>query len=237
VPAFPTTPTVLGNRELRHAVALQLEKLGAEVAAQLANAQREIEARVTAAEQAEHSRLNRLANGIRTLDQCASISEVLGSLADAVAQEAERAAVLVARSDGLRGWRFVNFDTMPSDGRALMFPFDAAGVLSNVVSSGFPAMGVFTPEGGLDGVTLPRFAQTQDDRHVVVFPIPVAGQTVEVVYADNPTTEVSYDVARWPAILGVIGRYAGRVLETMTLRQAKALGTTRAQTPSSSGNA
>jgi hypothetical protein len=55
----------------------------------------------------------------------------------------------------------------------------------------------------------------------------VGGSVVAVLYADGPGADKS-EKPYWPAFLDVLARHAGRVLETITVRQAAGLMTGKA---------
>ena len=170
---------------------------------------------------------DRLAAGLKTLDDATSLGDVLDGLTRLACQETGRAVVFLVREDRLRGWRAVGFDAVEmivgSD-----LPYDQTGVVGEAAKSG---AGREHPNG--DSSSLPAFATGNGSRHALALPVVVGGSVIAVLYADVAQTDRP-DEPRWPVILDVMARHAGRVLEAMTLRQAAALWTHRAHTHSSS---
>jgi hypothetical protein len=201
-------------------------------AAQLALARAEAERAVaeaaertrTDAHEAELAAIARLVDGIRLLDEGSALGSVLDGLAECASREVERAAVTIVNGDRLRGRKFKGFDRA---GRPTSFDLDldAAGLLSSVVRTG---AGVSRSAAGdtedqdTGQAELPAFAQGAGPRHAVALPVIVGGHVVAVLYADEPQP-VTPSAARWPAMLEVLTRHAGRVLEAMTVEEATGL--------------
>ena len=169
---------------------------------------------------------DRLAAGLKTLDDATSLGDVLDGLTRLACQETGRAVVFLVREDRLRGWRAVGFDAVDmivgSD-----LPSDHTGVVGEAAKSG-----VAREHQNGDTSSLPAFATGNGSRHALALPVVVGGSVIAVLYVDVAQTDTPEE-PRWPVILDVMARHAGRVLEAMTLRQAAALWTDRATTQSS----
>jgi len=175
--------------------------------------------------QLDQEQTGRLVDAVRRLDDARSLGEVLEVLAQSAAREAERVAVLIARGDRLTGWSVMGFGERASNPRAIDMTQDAAGLAGTVVRSGVPA----SRRAGetADGTSLPSFAQDGTSRDALALPVVVGGATVAVVYADAATSDRAPGADRWPAILDVMTRHAGKVLEALTVQQAVGLSLPR----------
>jgi hypothetical protein len=149
----------------------------------------------------------RLPDVVRALDEAATFGEVLETLAVRAGCEAGRAAVFLVKGNRLRDWRTVGFD-FPSDSSRLDIDVNASGPMAEAVRSG---EGVSSSARN----SVPEFARTDEPRRVAAWPVSVGGSVV----AEEPY---------WPAFLDVLARHAGRVLETITVRQAAGLLTGKA---------
>jgi hypothetical protein len=176
--------------------------------------------------EAEAGAAVQLLAAIRSLDGARALAEVLDVLTQCGAREAERAAMLIVKGDGLLGWRFSGFTTVAPRPSSMLMSLDEAGIAGEVVRSAASAThasadgnGAATSPVFKASPGLPRFAQGVGGRHAVALPVTVAGVVVAVLYAD---TKYEGHVAgtRWTAVLEVLTRHASRVLETTTLQQA-----------------
>jgi F0F1-type ATP synthase membrane subunit b/b' len=176
----------------------------------------------TDAHQAELAHAARLVDAVRTLDDARALGEVLDALAECAGREVERAAVLVVKGERLRGWRLTGFpDAGPA--KNIEMDLDAAGIPGAVVRTGVSVSRPTVAPGHEHGTrqpALPPFAQTAGARHGIALPIVVGGQVVAVLYADAPRTDTPSSSSRWPAVLEILARHAGRALEAMTVQQA-----------------
>jgi hypothetical protein len=171
---------------------------------------------------AEAAAATQLLTAIRALDATRTLAEVLDVLTHCGARDAERAAMLIVKGDRVQGWRFTGFTTVAPRPSAMVMTLDEAGIVREVVRAGTSATHA-SPDGEANGVrALPRFAQGVDGRHAVALPVTVGGVVVAVLYADAPYNGHAAG-ARWTALLEVLTRHAGRVLETTTLQQAVGL--------------
>ena len=162
----------------------------------------------------------RLPDVVRALDEAATFGEVLETLAVRAGCEAGRAAVFLVKGNRLRDWRTVGFDFPSSDSSRLDIDMNASGPIAEAVRSG---EGVSPPARN----SVPEFARTDEPRKVAAWPVSVGGSVVAVLYADGPVADKSEE-PYWPAFLDVLTRHAGRVLETITVRQAAGLMTGKA---------
>ena len=173
---------------------------------------RELEAARAALAQAD-----RLAIGLKALDNSVTFGDVFDGLARSACEETSRVAIFLVRGDRLRGWRAIGFDPDMLVGADLQ-P-DEAGVVGLAAVSG---AGMEHRHG--DGSSLPAFAESAGSRHALALPVEVGGSVIAVLYADVAQTDRPEE-PRWTVILDVMARHAGRVLEAMTVRQAAALWT------------
>ena len=162
------------------------------------------------------ARTARLASAFRTLDQAASLGDILEHLAQSACQESGRTAVFLVNGGKLRGWRAMGF---PAGQPIVGSDFDAAesGVVGQVVRSG---AGQQHRNG--DTTHLPAFARADGPRDAVALPVQVGGSVIAVLYADAARADRPED-PEWLDTIDAMTRHAGRVLEAMTVRQAAAL--------------
>jgi len=243
---------------IRKAAASEAEEL---VMAQLAAASLEadrkqaaaVERALTDSQQAALAHAARFADAIRALDEARALGDVLETLAECAGREVDRAAVLVAKGERLRGWRLAGFSPAAPAAKSIDLSLDEAGLPGAVVRTGVavsrPAVepGPSQDRGPHDaslrrgvedrgphgaslrrGVedrqpALPPFAQDAGARHAIALPVTVGGSVVAVLYGDAPRLDAPSDSSRWPAMLDVLARHASRVLEAMTVQQAAGL--------------
>lgn len=153
----------------------------------------------------------RLPEAIRTLDAAASLGEVLNGLVQVAAREAGRAAVFLVKGDHLHDWRTVGFGDESFE--RIQIALDEAGPFAEAVRGG---------RGISRGEQLPTFAAGLGPRYTVAMPVAVGGAVVAILYADGPDADREIEPV-WPARLDVLARYAGRMLESITIRQAAGL--------------
>jgi hypothetical protein len=156
----------------------------------------------------------RLPEAIRSLDNASSFGETLDTLARAAAGEAGRAAVFLVKSDRLRDWRTVGFANSSSE------PIEIAA------DEGPFADALQGNRGVARGEELPLFAAGSGPRYAVTMPVMVGGAVVAILYADGTDADKDIEPA-WAARLDVLTRYAGRMLESITIRQAAGLSAVR----------
>jgi len=165
--------------------------------------------------EAELAEASRLPEVIRTLDAATSLGEALDGLVQAAAREAGRAAVFLVKADGLHDWRTVGFGDVSSE--RILIPLDQEGLVGEAVRGG---------SGVGRGERLPAFAAGAGPRYAVTMPVTVGGAVVAILYADGPDADKEIEPV-WPARLDVLTRYAGRMLESITIRQAAGLSAAR----------
>jgi hypothetical protein len=157
----------------------------------------------------------RLPEAIRAMDQADSLGEALDALVQFAGREAGRAAVFLMKGDPLHDWRAVGFANSARSG--LEVAADEPGLFARAARG---ESGVSTGDG------LPSFAAGTGPRYAVTLPVMVGGAVVAILYADGPRSDKDIEPA-WPARLDVLARYAGRMLESITIRQAAGLSTAR----------
>jgi hypothetical protein len=176
----------------------------------------------------------RLAEAVRRMDQARSLSEILDTLIGCAGREAARVGVLLVRGDELRGWRFIGFGSpLDDEAPAITMAVSTAGIVGTAVRD------VETVSGdNLADVTAPPFAVLPAGREMLAVPIPMSGQVVAVLYADQgmeSLTDANLRVA-WPGTLEVMARHAARCLESLTAFRAAQVMTERPDVPGSSSS-
>jgi len=174
--------------------------------------------------EASTAELDRVAEGIRMLDDRRSLRQVLDTLTECTAGEVDRVALLLVQGARLRGWKLVGFgESVPS---SIDLAVEEAGLPGAAVRR---RLTVVCPSGGLDPSEttilpppLPPFAQGTGPRDALALPILLGGTVAAVLYADTPSDGPAAS-SRWPATLDVLARHASRVLEAMTIRHITGL--------------
>ena len=156
-----------------------------------------------------------LPEAIRSLDEALSFSETLDVLVGSAAAEAGRAAVFLVKGDRLRDWRTVGFADSSSE--RIQIATDEEGPFADALRG---------DRGIARGEQLPPFAAGSGPRYAVTMPVTVGGAVVAILYADGADADKELEPA-WAARLDVLARYAGRMLESITIRQAAGLSAVR----------
>ena len=159
------------------------------------------------------ARTQQIVDGVRAIDAAGSVGEVLERLAQAVKGYAQRSVLLMVRGSSLTAWRAGDFPAIAGT----TLPVDASGLIAHAVQRRQPLVrldGTPDSEGAL-----PPFAADGRARDAMAVPIVLGGEAVAVLYADAPRGADTVD-RRWPLALEVVTRYAGRVIEAMTLKQS-----------------
>lgn len=161
----------------------------------------------------------RLVDAIRAIDHARSLSEILDALASAAGREAARAGVLLVRGGRLRGWRFIGFGAPLDAAPDVEFPLDGSGVVAEAVRTGVAASA-----DGASTAGAPPFAKAPLGRDALALPVPMSGQIIAVLYADQSSDPPggAGAPAAWRATLEIMARHAARCLEAITaFRTAK----------------
>ena len=178
----------------------------------------------------------RLLDAIRAIDRARSLTEILDTLVSSAGREAPRAGILLVRGETLKGWRFIGFN---ADGPIeTELALDAAGLIGDVVRAGVTASSATA--GTLTGAPF----ELPEGRERVALPIPLSGQVVAVLYADQGADDdpAQHTARSWAATLDVMARHAARCLEALTaFKAARALterpDTSAAIAPGAEGSA
>ena len=149
---------------------------------------------------------DRLADGVRSIGRARSLSEILDALVGAIGREATRSALFLVRGEQFRAWRLLGFGRLDDDS-SLAFPFSEAGILADAVKTNAVAIGQL-------GRTAPTFASLEAGRPCVAIPIPLSGEVVAVLYADQDSAPLN------AAPIEVLTNHAARSLEAMTAFKA-----------------
>jgi hypothetical protein len=166
----------------------------------------------------------RLVDAVRALDRARSLSEILDTLGTCACREANRVGILLVHHGQLRAWRFIGFGPELDKGTDIELRSGDAGVIADAARTGLTASAdSATP------LSAPAFAELPPGREVLAVPVPMSGQVVAVLYADQGPAEVSDAELRvaWPAMLEVMARHAARCLEAITAFRAAQVLTER----------
>jgi hypothetical protein len=175
--------------------ALTEERARASQSEQAAEAARDVDTQARAAErQASMDTLDRLAFAVRRIDQATSLTDVLAALADAIARETPRTAVLVASGDAFQPYRSSGFPAPPAE------PISRAAAAD--LSRGLPS------------------APLPADRIGYAAPVEVGGQPVALVYADDCSGQDEIVPSPWPEAIELLARHAALRLEALTATRA-----------------
>jgi hypothetical protein len=157
----------------------------------------------------------RFTAAMRLLDDALTLKDVLNTLADCVAGEVERSAVLIVAPGRLKGWRFSGFGGAAADPRTIEVLSTTGGLLGAVVHTKAMIVSLASTPRASAG-DLPPFAQATDRRDAAVMPVVLGGTVAAAVYADAPS--VGEESPSWVAAVNRLTRYAGLVLEARTAR-------------------
>jgi hypothetical protein len=163
-------------------------------------------------------------HAIRALDRARSLSEILDTLASCAGREAKRVGILLVRHGQLRGWRFIGFGPGLDERTDYELRSGDAGIIADAARTGLAASAdSATP------LSTPAFAELPPGREVLAVPVPMSGEVVAVLYADQGPAEVSDAELRvaWPSTLEVMARHAARCLEAITAFRAAQVLTER----------
>jgi hypothetical protein len=177
----------------------------------------------------------RLADGIRTMSDAHSLSEVLDALVRCAGREAPRVGVLLVRGDRFHGWRFLGFDPL-FESEPVDIAHDVAGVIAEAVRKG---RRVSSEPNGTDHA--PVFAHLTPGQGCLAVPLSIGGQAVAVLYADSgQKPEVSKSEPRTlnpepgtlnPEPIDILTRFASQRLEALTAIKAVRSLTANAEPP------
>ena len=172
----------------------------------------------------------RLATGVRLVDEARSLSEILDTVVSCASQHAARAGVWLVRGGRFSSWRVIGFgpefDNDLSN-RSLDLWNDDAGMIAEAARTN----AVVTGETA--GAAPPPFAADPPARASLAVPIAMSGQVVAVLYADDGPSNPSADLLN-PGAVEVLGRYAARCLEALTAFKAARALTERPGRPDAS---
>lgn len=156
----------------------------------------------------------RLLESVRTLDNAASLTEVLDALTIGASKEVDRAAMLVVKGERLIGWRTIGFGALDQEPRGIESSTSDVGALAAAVNTGRPAV-----VGSGSVLAPPAFSEAPADRPGLAVPLLVAGRPVAVLYADPGTSSAG---SSWTSPVEVLVRHAARCLEGLAVQRASA---------------
>lgn len=164
-----------------------------------------------------------LAHAVNGMDEATTLSEVLDALAEGLAAQAPRSAVLVFQEARARIWRRQGFPAdAPGLGVDLHLPDHAD--LTAILESGRPAM----VEAAGDGAPVLGLAALPHGHQGLAVPVAIGGQAAALVYADGADDPQALPPG-WADAVEVLARHAARCLETLTAMRAA--GYARARKP------
>ena len=198
----------IGRTQVEEAQRTMNDRLSA-MTRELDESRREVAVRrqeLDSARGASASSLADLVSGLHSVDEAESLTAVFDRLLEGARPHSNRAAILLARGDGLREWANAGFDKQPGVGeRGMAVASSAAGERRRVESES-----------------------------ALAFPLNVGGEVVAVLYAEvgdalSPQRRISKDA------LDALTRHAGRMLEALTVQQAAGLRPVRRESASRRG--
>jgi GAF domain-containing protein len=148
--------------------------------------------------------LERLLDGLRTIDRAQTLTQVLDALLKEAARSAPRAIAFLVSGDRVRGWKAAGFE--PLDPQQIDNPITGTGLLAAAAKTGEPVT------SGQDRPA-PSFAALPADRVGLAIPLVVGGHTVAVLYADNAGAD---ETAGWAETIQVLARHAAAALSLVT---------------------
>jgi hypothetical protein len=165
---------------------------------------------------------------IRAIDRAHSLSEILDILVSCAGREASRVGILLVRAGQLRGWRFIGFGPAFDAANEIELPLPDSGLIAEAVRTG---VAVSSDTAGRTAA--PAFAELPDGREALAVPIPMGGQVVAVLYADQGHTDDQSRASAitWPDTLEVMARHSARCLEALTAFRAARVLTERPDVP------
>jgi hypothetical protein len=150
----------------------------------------------------DNSAIVRLADAVRAIDEAATLSEVLDTLATAAGNESARAGVFVVREGELHSVKLVEFPSR-YESAPIVMPIGEAGVLHEAIT-----------QRALTTATSSPFDELPPEVTATAIPLVLAGTSVGALYvegADVPTIEI-------------LTRFASRALEALTaMKTARAI--------------
>jgi len=222
---------VEAEESARRAAEVALEETRAHLAAAAAQASTEAGAERARERESMLAALERLLQGIRSIDAAETLRAALDALGDAVARDTMRSLVLVRRGAELRGWRVSGFSADAPGAAELSVPIAGAGALGSVVDAGEPVP-VHPEVFGRHTAPALAFAHLPESRVGLAVPVRVAGDVVAVVYADDGDRSDRAVPGAWPEVLEILARHASRRLEglvavrsALAAREARRSGT------------
>lgn len=163
--------------------------------------------------------MERLLRSIVRVDECASLRGALDALGEAVAAEAPRSAVFIARDDALRAWCASGIATWPEISSTVACALSQAGPLGEAVALRQP-VSIHAGAFGLDA-SHPLAVLSLEGHHAgLAAPVVVDGRSVALVYADDGGASDREVPGCWPEAVQVLARHAARCLESLTARRA-----------------
>src|SRR5204862_6694121 len=128
----------------------------------------------------------RLIETIRAIDRGKSLSEILDALTSSAGREAKRVGLLLVRGGQLRGWRFIGFGAALDGRHDFDVPAAGAGLIAEAARTG-----AAVSADSATKASVPSFAELPPGREMLAVPVPMSGQVVAILYADQGAGDVS----------------------------------------------
>lgn len=156
--------------------------------------------------------LERLLGAIRRIDEASSLSGILEALAQGVAAETSRVAILLVEGDRLRTWIQLGF---AANAAPVEMPIVQSGVLAAVMA--LRQTSVVSPKLDNHDTSVPAFMRVPVGHTGLVTPVVVAGEVVAIVYADDVgRLSTQEDAPVWTEEIELLVRHAAVRLENVT---------------------
>ncbi len=181
----------------------------------------EVRAQLRALELAANERL---IDAVRAIDGGRTLSEILDTLVSSAGREARRVGVLLVRGGQLRAWRLIGFGSPLDERQDFEIAAAEAGLIAEAARTGMAVSADIATTA-----SVPSFAALPPGREVLAVPVPMNGQVVAVLYADQGPRDEGENDQRvgWPSTIEVMARHAARCLEAITASRAAQVLTER----------
>jgi GAF domain-containing protein len=164
---------------------------------------------------ARHDLISRVIGAVRRLDDASTLRGILDALADGVASETARVAMLLVDDEALRAHRHHGYDepSAPVD-----LPLDRSPLLARVVASKHVA--TVRAEDAKRQPDAPAFMRVPEGRTGMASPLVLAGQVVAVLYVEGAARHES-DPGEpvWTDEVELLVRHASARLENVTSKR------------------
>jgi hypothetical protein len=151
-----------------------------------------------------------LLDAVRSLDEAASLTDILERLSEQAARHTPRSAVLLVQNGRIRGWRWTG---IPGEATTLDLALDDRGLVATAARTGLTQWAASPAPASV------VLAPHREGRAGVAVPVLLDKQVVAVLYGDDDLEQAPAVPGSWPDLVEVLARHAGRCLEAMTARR------------------